>query len=108
MIISDPSLASGYVDKDGRSVLFDDLGELFADLKANPSLRGISYVHDASDDAWIKAESACFVRVSGLQTPMGSGVIAFRDVAASREWQRRYSKPTTACSNLAEELASPE
>jgi len=64
---------------------FDDLGCLADFLKAGkaPS-RAVAFVADHRTKAWVRADRAVYTRVPGLETPMGSHVIAHAD-AASRD-----------------------
>lgn len=78
MMISESRFASGYVDASGQSVVFDDVGELLAAAK-DPSFSKAAFVHDFEGDAWVRAEAAFYVHVPALATPMGSGVVAFKD-----------------------------
>lgn len=77
MVVSEERFAGGYVDREGRAVVFDDPGELVAAQEADPAIKDAAYVHDAATGAWLRARDAVFVRVPGLATPMGSGTAAF-------------------------------
>lgn len=78
MIISEARFASGYVDAQGETVAFDDLGELLAAVAGDPALAAAAYVHDAQDGRWLRASDAVFVKLlPALTTPMGSGYAAF-------------------------------
>ena len=107
MIISDERLASGYVDDEGQNILFDDLGELFSALSGlTAKVQEKAYVHDAVGGAWIKAQSAYYLRLPGLPTPMGSGIIAFKDSRAAADFARRSGFPGAAASDFKTVLAS--
>lgn len=81
MIVSEARFTSGYVDAAGASVAFDDVGELLAAATADETLSRAAFVTDAVDGGWTRAETAYFVRVPGLATPMGTGMAAFKDRA---------------------------
>ena len=82
MLISEPLYAAAYQVKDAEPRVFDDIGCL---RKAAGSQAGpvTLWFHDADDRAWIGGERAVFVSSPDIQTPMGGGVIAFRDRAAA-------------------------
>jgi copper chaperone NosL len=84
MILSEERFVSGYVDKDGQTIAFDDLGEFLAMVAKDPSIASKAYVHDAKDGRWLRAASAVFLKIPGLATPMGSGYAAFS--AESEAW----------------------
>ena len=85
MIVSDERFAAGYVDADGKSIFYDDLGEFLAAAAERPDLKRVAFVHDAETGRWLPAREAVFVRIEALPTPMGSGYAAFADQAeASR------------------------
>ena len=86
MAVGEERFASGYVDGAGRSVVFDDVGEFLRAMAAEPSLEPASYVHDAVEGRWLRADGAYFVRVPGLATPMGTGYAAFASEAQARSF----------------------
>ncbi|MBI3565790.1 MAG: nitrous oxide reductase accessory protein NosL [Elusimicrobia bacterium] len=85
MAVSEARFAAGWVGADGESVLFDDAGEFLASAAAEPGRLAVSWVGDFETGEWTRAGAASFVRVPGLATPMGTGVVAFaaRDRAAA-------------------------
>ena len=91
MIVSEERFAGGYIDDEGRSVVFDDPGELLAALEAQPALRARSFVQDAGGAGWVPAAAAVFKKIPGLPTPMGSGVAAFKDAAEAAALEARLA-----------------
>jgi copper chaperone NosL len=63
---------------------FDDLGCLRDWLAAEPALRpqAIAYVADHRTGEWVPAAAAVYTEVQGLETPMGSRLIAHADAAS--------------------------
>lgn len=68
---------------------FDDLGEMFV----FPSQKKLGakdlehlYVHDFRSKAWMKAKSATYVVARSNRTPMGSGIAAFKEADAARQY----------------------
>jgi copper chaperone NosL len=85
MAASDARFASQLVAPGELPRFFDDLGCLADYLKAGKGPAGaVAFVADHRTKAWIRADRAVYTRVAGLQTPMGSHVIAHAD-AASRD-----------------------
>jgi copper chaperone NosL len=84
MAVSDARFAGQVVAPHEEPLLFDDLGCLGREWRATPRPRAVAYVADHRTREWVLAERAVWTRVPGLETPMGSHLIAHKD-AASRD-----------------------
>jgi copper chaperone NosL len=85
MAVSSAVFASQLVAPGELPRFFDDLGCLADYLRAGKAPKGATaYVADHQTKAWVRADIAVYTRVPGLETPMGSHVIAHAD-AASRD-----------------------
>ena len=85
MAVSSAVFASQLVAPGELPRFFDDLGCLADYLKAGKAPKGATaFVVDHRTKAWVRADRAVYTRVPGLETPMGSHVIAHAD-AASRD-----------------------
>ena len=85
MGVSSAAFASQLVAPGELPRFFDDLGCLADYLKAGKAPKGATaFVADHRSKAWVRADRAVYTRVPGLETPMGSHVIAHAD-AASRD-----------------------
>jgi copper chaperone NosL len=85
MPVSEARLASQLVAAGEEPLFFDDLGCLRDYLIQHPAVRGtVAYVVDHRSGAWILAGRAVFSKCGGIETPMGSHLVAHAD-AASRE-----------------------
>ena len=85
MAVSSAVFASQLVAPGEVPRFFDDLGCLAGFLEAGKAPAGaVAFVADHRTKAWIRADRAVYTRVPGLDTPMGSHVIAHAD-AASRD-----------------------
>lgn len=83
MVISSRATAAQLLAPGEEPRLFDDLGCLQTALQAGPPPAGtVIVVADHLTDDWIRLEDAVLTEVPGLQTPMGSGLIAHRTAAA--------------------------
>lgn len=83
MVISSRTTAAQLLAPGEEPRLFDDLGCLQTALQAGPPPEGtVIVVADHLTGDWIRLEDAVLTEVPGLQTPMGSGLIAHRTAAA--------------------------
>jgi copper chaperone NosL len=88
MIVSDARYAGQVVGGGAEPRFFDDLGCLASYLRQNPPAGGAAvFVADRRTKQWVPAAGAVYTRVPGLDTPMGSGIVAHAD-AASRDADR--------------------
>jgi len=78
MAVSDVRFAAQIVAPGEEPVFFDDIGCLADYLRQHATLppRAAAYVADHRTRAWVPAAAAVFTKVTDLQTPMGSHVIA--------------------------------
>jgi copper chaperone NosL len=86
MVVSAARFASQIVAPGEEPRFFDDLGCLAAHLRDREALApgAVVYVADHRTRTWADASSAVFTRVAGIETPMGSHVIAHAS-SASRD-----------------------
>jgi copper chaperone NosL len=86
MAVSDARFAAQLVAPSEEPRFFDDIGCLATFLKSGgaPAKGQIAYVADHRTKAWVRASHAIYTKKTGLETPMGSGLIAHAD-AASRD-----------------------
>lgn len=95
MAISEHQFASEIIDRDGEVYKFDDLACMLkfrskhSDLKVN-----VIFLKDYETREWIPYESATIVETS-IETPMGSGKVAFANAERAKAVQRRYPSENT-------------
>jgi copper chaperone NosL len=84
MAVSDLRFAAQLVAPSEEPRFFDDIGCLATFLKSGgaPAKGQIAYVADHKTKQWIRAASALYTRVPGLQTPMNSFLVAHADTAS--------------------------
>jgi hypothetical protein len=82
MLISEPIYAAAYQAQAGEPRVFDDIGCLRTAARAEAGPLTF-WFHDADDGAWIEGTSAVLVASPELRTPMGGGLIAYRDRAGA-------------------------
>jgi copper chaperone NosL len=98
MAVSSAVFASQLVAPGELPRFFDDLGCLAAHLKAGKAPAGaVAFVADHRTKAWVRADRAVYTRVPGLETPMGSHLIAHVDVASrDQDQDTRAGTPVSA------------
>lgn len=91
MLVSDPRNAAQVVAPGEEPLFFDDVGCLRDYLKGRvPAPGAAAFVADHRTKAWVPAARAVYTKVAGLDTPMGSRIVAHAD-AASRDQDRAAS-----------------
>jgi copper chaperone NosL len=109
MAISDARFASQLVAPAEETAFFDDLGCLANHLRSAKSAQGARvYVADHRTKAWVRAADAVYTKVPGIETPMGSHVMAHAD-AASRDADpdARAGEPVTPAGLYGSPLPPP-
>jgi copper chaperone NosL len=86
MAVSDARFAAQLVAPSEEPRTFDDVGCLATFLKSGgaPAKGQAAFVADHRTKAWVRAAAAVYTKKPGLETPMGSGLVAHAD-AASRD-----------------------
>ena len=84
MIISEPRFASALALTDGRTLKFDDPGEMFAYHRQNAehAVRAW-FVHDYRSEEWVRGEQAFYVFSPEIRSPMGYGIATFAERPAA-------------------------
>lgn len=78
MAVADGPHATQIVLKDGRTLVFDDIGCMYAWMAENGDDEvGQAFVRDYRDLGWIKLEKAYHVYDASFRTPMAYGVLSF-------------------------------
>jgi copper chaperone NosL len=80
MAVADDAHATQIVTKDGRALLFDDIGCMYAWLAEHGDGDvGAAFVRDYRGLRWVKSEKAYYVYDASFKTPMAYGVLSFAD-----------------------------
>jgi copper chaperone NosL len=98
MAVSSSAFAGQVVAPGELPRFFDDIGCLAGFLKAGRAPAGaVAYVADHRTRAWVRADRAIYTRVEGLETPMGSHVVAHADAASrDQDADARGGAPTSS------------
>jgi copper chaperone NosL len=81
MAISERQYAAEFLNRDGDVFKFDDIGcmaNYVAEKQARDSVAAF-YVVDFDSKRWLKAEEASFLASPNFHTPMGGGMVAYKD-----------------------------
>lgn len=79
MLVSNDHHATQLVLQDGRSLKFDDIGDMFAWVKEHGlDDVNVRYVRDYHTEDWLLVEEATFVYDADFRTPMAYGVLSFQ------------------------------
>jgi nitrous oxide reductase accessory protein NosL len=88
MIIQDERYAAAVVTVSaGGSVekhAFDDIGEMLEFAPPQGAQQVRRYVREVTTRQWLDASRATLVKSTQVQTPMGSGIVAYGDAQAAR------------------------
>lgn len=103
MAISEKRLAAEFIDSEGNAVKFDDFGCMMQYLAKQGSKQKVQahYVMDYSQLRWISGEQAIYVKSNAIHTPMGSGIIAFRDRSQADKHARKFQGKVLTFGELA-------
>jgi len=83
MTISEKRYAAELVDRDGNLFKFDDIGCMLRFVR-DRNLEGKAAAHfvvDYEQRDWLNGERAYYVKSEAIHSPMGGGLVAFRDRA---------------------------
>lgn len=91
MIISEPRFAAAYRVGSEKPLVFDDIADMVTHAnKAGDVDRMKAWVHDYPSEKWMNATDAWYVRSVEIQTPMGGGVVAFRQRDEAEQFKREH------------------
>jgi copper chaperone NosL len=89
MLISEPLYAAAYQAPGAEARVFDDIGCLRDAARGERGAVTI-WVRDAVDGRWMDGFEATVVASPSIRTPMGGGMLAYRDPAAADRGARRH------------------
>ena len=92
MAISEKRYSAEFIDRDGQAFKFDDIGCMAQYLKEQKSTNDIAayFVSDFDSRRWLTAADAVLLRSKKLNTPMGFGIVAFKERAAAEQAAQTY------------------
>jgi nitrous oxide reductase accessory protein NosL len=90
MLISDAIYAAAYRPPGAAARVFDDIGCLLAAARREVSPPDRFWFQDAAGGGWTEGTTAVFVSAAALRTPMGGGIVAYRNREAAERAARSY------------------
>ncbi len=79
MTVADPRFTAEAISTTGKITVFDDVGCLAAWLGEHSAPVASTWVTSFVDHQyWIRADSAVYLQVDSIRTPMASGLLALR------------------------------
>lgn len=93
MQVANDRHATQIVTKEGRSLMFDDLGCLheWKEQNGNDTI-GEQYVRDYHTLEWIKLADASYVYDESFSTPMAYGIYSFKDKSEAEQFIAEQNK----------------
>ncbi len=96
MAVSDERFASEIIDEQGEVMKFDDFGCLLRYRTKHADLKiAAIFLKDFDTKNWTPYEHASIVETS-IETPMGSGKVAFADAEKAKSFQKQNPKIASA------------
>lgn len=94
MAISERQFAGEIIKTDESVLKFDDIKCMlrYQQKAEDRSKPAAIFVTDYASKEWVKAEDAFFTRSETIKTPMGGGIIAFRDKAQIQGESLRFEE----------------
>lgn len=89
MLISERVYAAAYRVPGAEARVFDDIGCLVTAARKETAGTVDFWFHDAADGGWIDGSAATFVASPATRTPMGGGMLAYRDADAAAAAAKR-------------------
>ena len=100
MAISQKQFAAEIIDNSGSAQKFDDIGCMLRYRNRQTGAPPATFVADYRSREWLNAGSAFFIRSDRLKTPMGGGLVAFRDAQDAESAAREFDSPVLRLSEL--------
>ncbi|MGM9986766.1 MAG: nitrous oxide reductase accessory protein NosL [Bacillaceae bacterium] len=92
MQVADNQFATQIILSDEQVLTFDDLGCLHKWEKENGTKKvAATFIRDFESKKWMKAEDATYVYGMHIKTPMGYGVVSFKDSKKADEYAKEHN-----------------
>lgn len=92
MAISEKRYAAELIDNQGQAFKFDDINcmtRFTREMRDQASIAA-RFVMDFEAKSWLEAEGAYYVQSTAIKTPMGGGIVAFKDESRAKETASQY------------------
>ncbi len=93
MAISEKQYAAEFVDREGNLFKFDDIGCMLRFVRERnlKSEAAAHFVVDYERRDWLEGEKAYYLKSEAIHSPMGGGLVAFRERAKAEEYAAKLS-----------------
>ncbi|MED3574958.1 nitrous oxide reductase accessory protein NosL [Cytobacillus praedii] len=97
MGIEELKSAAQIILKDGKPLLFDDIGCMITYLQQNSPKYQAAFIHDYQTKDWIDFDKSTFVQNSSIESPMSYGIAGFDSEEKAAQFKEKdggelYSK----------------
>ncbi|KON70924.1 hypothetical protein AKG34_20530 [Peribacillus butanolivorans] len=100
MAVIDDQHATEIILKNGKSMVFDDVGCMYEWVHNNKNKQiDAQFVRDYNDKEWILGEDATYVYNPSVKTPMAYNVLSFKDKASAEEFATANEGSTLMTAN---------
>jgi copper chaperone NosL len=101
LAIEQVQYAAEFITKDGFTRKFDDIDCMVKSAqKVKKTNVAAFYVMDYANKQWVKGEEASFVKSERIQTPMNSGIIAFKEKSTADSVASQYGGTVISLNDL--------
>jgi nitrous oxide reductase accessory protein NosL len=95
MLVSEVAYAAAYQAAGREARVFDDIACMLEGMRRDglQSAKGTDlrvWFHDAGDSTWIEGATAVFLVSPEIKTPMGGGIVAYRDAPRAEQAAARH------------------
>jgi parallel beta-helix repeat protein len=90
MGIEEMESAAQLILKNGKPVLFDDIGCMTEYLQTENPEYEAAFVHDYQSKEWISFDTSSFIQNQNIDSPMSYGIAAFKSKDDAAAFQREY------------------
>lgn len=88
MGIGEIESAAQMILKDGKPILFDDIGCLVVYIQEEKPEYKVAFVHDYHSEKWISFDQATFVHTQSIDSPMNYRLVAFESEEEAESFQK--------------------
>lgn len=85
MLVSEPVYAAAYQAEGREPRVFDDIDCMLNAIRQETASPITIWLQDAAGAGWIDADDAFVVAATEIRSPMGGGLLAYRDAAAAQK-----------------------
>jgi nitrous oxide reductase accessory protein NosL len=106
MAISETRYAAELIRQDGEPIKFDDIGCMIHYVEGTRQNDDVAacFVLDFDSQEWLDADRAFFLRSPAFKTPMGGGIVAFKEKSNADAAVTKYGGKLLGFADLSREI----